>query len=521
MHTNLERAALAVLGCVVMAISLDGCGSTTTTTSSVTTTTPDAGGSTPGVSTSGGSSSGSTSGGSTSGASTTYTVGGTVSGLDANESVTLLNNGGDAVNVSGDGAFTFSTQQAAGTGYAVTVQQHTPGIACSIADASGTVASSNVTDVAVSCGTGNETVLYSFTGGAAGADPQAGVVMDSSGNLYGTTQQGGTHGHGTVFKVSSSGTDTVLHSFGSSGGDGEDPQSTLVMDSAGNLYGTTPRGGAHAGGTIFEINTDGSESILYSFGAGPDGRNPDAGLVMDSAGNFYGTTPQGGTYRAGTVFELSASGKETILHSFLALGMGGDGQNPQGALVMDSAGNLYGTTPYGGENMAGTVFEVSGQGAETTLYSFTSATPTDGRIPYAGVIVDSGGNIYGTTIYGGANGDEHGDGTVFTLSPAGKETALYSFGGAAADGRNPYGSLVMDSDGNRFGTTQAGGAADAGTVFKLSAAGKETILYSFGANGASDGSAPHAALLIDSVGNLYGTTAGGGAHGDGTVFKID
>jgi uncharacterized repeat protein (TIGR03803 family) len=520
MHTNLERAVWAVLGCVVMTISLDGCGSTTTTTSSVTTTTPDAGGSSPGSSTSGGSSSGSGSGGSTSGASTTYTVGGMVSGLDANESVTLLDNGGDAVNVSSDGAFTFPTQLAAGTGYAVTVQQHTPGIACSIADGSGTVASSNVT-VAVSCGTGKETVLYSFSGGAAGAVPLAGVVMDSSGNVYGTTQQGGKHGHGTVFKMSGTGAETVLHSFGSSDGDGEDPQSTLVMDSAGNLYGTTPHGGAHAGGTIFEIAADGSESILYSFGVGSDGRSPDAGLIMDSAGNFYGTTPEGGTYRAGTVFELSAAGKETVLHSFLALGMGGDGQNPQGALVMDSAGNLYGTTPYGGENMGGVVFQVSAQGTETVLYSFGSATPTDGRTPYAGVIVDSSGNLYGTTIYGGANGDEHGGGAVFTLSATGKETALYSFGGAATDGRNPYGSLVMDGDGNRFGTTQAGGAADGGTVFKLSAAGKETILYSFGANGASDGSAPHAALLIDGSGNLYGMTAGGGAHGDGTVFKID
>lgn len=514
MHTNLERAALAVLGCVVMAISVDGCGSTTTTTTSVTTTTPDAGGSTSGGSTS-------SSGGSTPGVSTSYTVGGMVSGLDANESVTLTNNGGDAVSVTSDGAFTFPTQLNAGSAYAVAVQQHTPGIACSIADGSGTVASSNVTGVAVSCGAGKETILYSFSGGAAGAVPLAGLIMDSSGNLYGTTQQGGKHGHGTAFKISGSGTETVLHSFGSSDNDGEDPQSTLVMDSAGNLYGTTPNGGAHAGGTVFEIAAGDSESILYSFGAGFDGRTPDAGLIRDAAGNFYGTTQQGGIFHVGTVFKLSAAGKETILHSFLALGMGADGQNPQGALVMDGAANLYGTTPYGGANTTGTVFKVTAQGTEAVLYSFGSATPTDGRTPYAGVIIDSGGNLYGTTTYGGANGDEHGGGAAFTLSAAGKETALYSFGAAATDGRNPYGSLVMDSDGNLFGTTQAGGAAGGGTVFELSSAGKETVIHSFGASGASDGSAPHAALLIDSAGNLYGTTAGGGAHGDGTVFKID
>jgi uncharacterized repeat protein (TIGR03803 family) len=207
--------------------------------------------------------------------------------------------------------------------------------------------------------------------------------------------------------------------------------------------------------------------------------------------------------------------------------MGLDGQNPQAPLVMDSAGNLYGTTPNGGAGMAGTVFKLSANGTATVLYAFGSTATTDGHTPYAGLLMDSAGNLYGTTASGGANGGTHGDGVVFSLNAAGKETVLYSFGAAANDGMNPYATLVMDSAGNLFGTTRAGGtyasggARRGGTVFKLSPAGTETILYSFGAAGASDGSSPQAPLLVDGAGNLYGTTAGGGAHGDGTVFKID
>lgn len=507
MQTNLERAAWAVLGCAA-AMVLAGCGSSTTTHTTVTTTTTDAGGSTTTVT--------------TTSASTDCAVGGTVSGLGADDSVTLLNNGGDAVIVGGNGAFTFPTRLAGGSAYAVSMQSHTPGIACSVSDGSGTVVSSDVTGVAVSCGAGKETILYSFAGGAAGAVPMAGLIMDSSGNFYGTTQQGGKHSRGTVFELSADGTETVLHSFGDTGSDGRSPQAALVMDSAGNLYGTTPAGGAHGDGTIFKVAADGTETILYSFGVGrDDGQNPGGGLVMDSAGNLYGTTQHGGAYRAGTVFKLSPAGTETVLHSFYALGMAADGQNPQGTLVMDSAGNLYGTTLYGGAGTAGTVFEVSADGTETVLYSFGSGAAADGSTPHAGVILDDSGNLYGTTVFGGANGSGHGDGTVFKLSAVGKETVLYSFGGSATDGLNPDTGLVMDGAGNLFGTTQGGGARGNGIVFELSAAGTETILYSFAASGATDGSAPHAALLLDSTGNLFGTTQAGGAHGHGTVFKID
>jgi uncharacterized repeat protein (TIGR03803 family) len=532
MHTYLERTVLAMLGCAAAAL-LSGCGGSSTTTTTVTTTTTSADGSTSTVTTGGSTSvgstsGGSTSGGSTSGASTSYAVGGTVSGLGANESVTLLDNGADAVAVTSDGAFIFPTQLAGGSAYAATVQAHTPGVACSVAGGSGAVGAANVTAIAVACAAGKTTILYSFAGGATGSVPLAGLVMDGSGDLYGTTQQGGQHAHGTAFKLSTSGTETVLHSFGDKGNDGQDPQAPLIIDSAGNLYGATLRGGAHDDGAIFKVATDDTETVLYSFGdTRTDGQNPGAGLVMDGAGNLYGTTEIGGAYGAGTVFELSAAGAETILHSFLALGMGSDGQNPQASLIMDGAGNLYGTTPNGGAGMAGTVFKLSANGTSSVLYSFGAATTTDGRTPYAGVIVDSAGNLYGTTADGGATGRGPGDGVVYSLSAAGKETILCSFGGTAGDGVNPYASLVRDSAGNLFGTTRAGGASGAGgprrggTVFKVSPAGTETILYSFGAGGASDGSSPQATLVMDSAGNLYGTTSGGGAHGDGTVFRID
>jgi uncharacterized repeat protein (TIGR03803 family) len=532
MQTYLERTVLAVQGCAV-AMVLCGCGSSSTTTSTVTTTITNPDGSTttattPGGSTSGGSTSGgSTSGGSTSGGSTSYAVGGTVSGLATDESVALLDNGGDAVAVSSDGAFTFPTRLAGGSAYAVTVKSHTPGIACSVTNGSGMLAASDVTAVAVSCATGKETILYSFAGRASGQTPLAGLVMDGGGNLYGTTQKGGTSGQGVVFKLSASGTETVLHSFGGTAADGQGPQAPLIIDSAGNLYGTAQQGGTHGQGVVFKLSAGGTETILYSFGAtAADGLDPAGGLVMDSAGNLYGTTEIGGAFGAGTVFELNAAGAETVLHTFLALGMGTDGQNPVGTLVKDSAGNLYGTTNSGGAGTAGTVFKLTTGGTETVLYSFSNM-PTDGHTPYAGVIVDSAGTLYGTTVAGGPNGGGRGGGVVFSLTAAGKETVLYSFGGSASDGLHPYASLVRDSAGNLFGTTQSGGASGpggpnhGGTVFKLSAGGTQTILYSFGAAGASDGNAPQANLITDAAGNLYGTTSAGGAHGDGTVFKID
>ena len=369
-----------------------------------------------------------------------------------------------------------------------------------------------------------ETVLYSFcaqTGCPDGSNPRADLVMDTAGSLYGTTLYGGTSGAGTVFELSSSGTETVLHSFAASHTDGHYPYAGLLMDTTGNLYGTAQSGGAKGLGTVFKLRPNGTETLLYSFcvlAACADGYHPRAGLIMDTKGNLYGTAFDGGAYDAGAVFELSPSGTETVLHSFCQQAGCPDGYYPQAGLVMDTNGNLYGTTLYNGAYGGGTVFKISSDGTATTFYNFCTATGCkNGRYPQAGLILDTNGNLYGTTYGGGA----YGKGTVFELSPSGVETVLHSFCARAGcpDGSHPRADLVMDTAGNLYGTTYDGGTNSVGTVFKLSPNGTETVLHSFAANG-SDGTHPYAGLVTDTMGNLYGTTYSGGANGYGTVFKV-
>jgi uncharacterized repeat protein (TIGR03803 family) len=453
--------------------------------------------------------------------SSTYTVGGNVSGLGATDSVTLLNNGGDALTVSRNGGFMFSTRQNVGDAYAVTVQSHTPGVACSVGNGSGSGASSDVTSVTVSCALGTLSIVYSFgSGGTDGMSPQASLIMDSAGNLYGTTYAGGTTGVGTVFKIRPDGTESILHSFAGPPTDGGNPQASLVMDSAGNLYGTTSLGGSNNVGTVFKISSDGTESVLHAFsGSAPDVGYPRAGLIMDSAGNLYGTSAAGN----GTVFKIDAAGTESVLYAFA--GEQSDGSQPFGGLIMDGAGNLYGTTSTGGSvGNDGTVFQITPAGTENILHSFVfvafSGAATDGGEPFAGLIADKAGNLYGTTSSGGADKE----GTVFKVSPAGTESIVYFFSGGATDGAEPYAGLTIDGAGNLYGTTIVGGASGGangeGTVFKVRPNGSETVLHFF-TGGSTDGNSPYGGLIMDSAGNLYGTTAGGGANGEGTVFKID
>ncbi len=257
-------------------------------------------------------------------------------------------------------------------------------------------------------------------------------------------------------------------------------------------------------------------TVLHSFGAGTDGQNPQAGLIMDSAGNLYGTTSGGGAYGpgafpGGTVFKLDTSGNETALYSLVEVGTQGpyNGVYPRAGLVMDGAGILYGTTYDGGAYYYGTVFKIDTSGNETVLHNFNV---TDGASPQAGLIMDSAGNLYGTTNGGGANGD----GTVFKIDTSGNETVLHSFN--LTDGAGPQAGLIMDGAGSLYGTTYDGGAYSQGTVFKLDTSGNETVLYSFGAG--TDGQYPMAGLTMDSAGNLYGTTAYGGAYNYGTAFKL-
>ena len=400
---------------------------------------------------------------------------------------------------------------------------------------SGLVAGVNsLDDFPASGNTHGETVLHHFTGTL--YQPAAGGIMDSAGNLYGTTAGGGTTGLGTVFKLGTKGNETVLYNFTGANGDGANPNAGLVMDRAGNLYGTTSSGGADFAGTVFKLDTTGHETVLCSF-TGANGAQPNTALITDTAGNLYGSTLSGGSDNGGTFFKLDTTGQETVLYSFPATnGDGADSRlfgrsGEEAGLIMDSAGNLYGTTVYGGASGAGTVFKLDTTGSETVLYSFRGLEKADGDYPQGGLIMDNAGNLYGTTFYGGMVGCpivlyDKGCGTVFKIDPTGQETVLYSFTPANGDGENPAAGLVMDSGGNLYGTTSLGGLVgcqfdmSCGTVFKIDPTGHETVLYSFtGSYG--DGAGPSSALIMDSAGNLYGTTEAGGLSGIGTVFELD
>ncbi|HTU21483.1 MAG TPA: choice-of-anchor tandem repeat GloVer-containing protein, partial [Gemmataceae bacterium] len=368
--------------------------------------------------------------------------------------------------------------------------------------------------------------VYDFTGGSLGSMPNGGVILDSSGNLYGTTETGGAHSAGILYQFTPSNDKfTVLHSFLSST-DGITPEDTLIQDSNGNFYGTAAGGGTGSQGTVFQLSSDDTTfTTLHNF-AGSEGTTPESNLLMDSKGNLYGTTSGGGgTGGAGTVFELSPNGSGgynlTTLHTFTTTGS--DGTDPVAGLLMDSKGNLYGTTKQGGIDGDGTVYELSPNGTGgynySTIYSFDGS---DGQAPMGGLIMDSKGNLYGTTQLGGTDSS----GTVFQLSPNGTGgynlTTLYAFTGGS-DGAQPEDTLLMDAKGNLFGTTYQGGISQDGTVFELSPNGSGgynfTTLHKFNNASVGDGANPVAGLTLDGNGNLYGTTTAGG-DGYGTIFEI-
>jgi uncharacterized repeat protein (TIGR03803 family) len=392
---------------------------------------------------------------------------------------------------------------------------------------------------------------------ADGYNPLGTLIRDREGNLYGTTYAGGSsfgsddNGGGVVFKVDATGHETVLYNFCSAinCADGQLSYAGLLLDRAGNLYGTTAVGGVNGSGTVFKIDANGQESVLYSFCSAAncaDGQQPYAPLIRDRAGNLYGTTTYGGVYNGGTVFKLDAEGHETVLYSFCSATNCTDGQLPYAGLIRDKDGNFYGTTYGGGAIGAanfqgGTVFKLDAAGHETVLYSFCSeAQCMDGKQPYAGLVMDRAGNLYGTTSGGGAHGFLNTlGGTVFKLDPSDHETVLYSFcstGGAqCTDGEMPIGGLVRDGAGNLYGTALFGGANvlisgnGVGVVFRVTVEGKETVLYNFcSALNCSDGLLPYAGLVGDAEGNLYGTASAGGifdancggAYSCGTVFKL-
>jgi len=384
------------------------------------------------------------------------------------------------------------------------------------------------------------TTLHSF-GYTDGAYPfTSRLIQATDGNLYGTTTYGGTSsngaacsvGCGTVFKITPAGTLTSLYSFCSRTNctDGSDPYAGLIQATDGNFYGTTYSGGANSNstycpagcGTVFKITTAGTLTTLYSFCSQAncaDGYAPGAGLVQATDGNFYGTAGQGGAYGSGTVFEITATGRLTTLHSFDST----DGAYPEG-LIQATDRNFYGTAGQGGAYGWGTVFEITPEGTLATLYSFT----IDAAYP-AGLIQAIDGNFYGTTE---GEGGIWGWGTVFEITPEGTLTTLHGFD--LTDGGNPLGGLIQATDGNFYGTTAVGGAHrnrtwcgdGCGTVFEITPEGTLTTLYSFcSRTNCTDGSSPLAGLVQATDGNFYGTTFHGGASGPcsggcGTIFTF-
>jgi len=377
---------------------------------------------------------------------------------------------------------------------------------------------------------GTERVVYSFKGGTDGELPDAGLT-NVGGKLYGTTVFGGTSGCGvkgnkytcgTIFEVSTSGTERVAYSF-KGGSDGGNPQAGLIAV-GGKLYGTTQDGGVKSGyceigcGTVFEVSTSGAESVLYRFNGITDGAYPEAGLIAIGK-ELYGTTFQGGANSNGTVFEVSTSGKESVLHTF-GTNESSDGLNPYAGLIAIGK-ELYGTTSAGGAygitgtgTGYGTVFEVSTSGKERVLYSFDGYK--HGREPDAGLIA-VGGELYGTTPDGGSDSD----GIVFAVSTSGTERILHNFKGGK-DGETPEAGLIHVGS-ELYGTTVQGGESSSsglgGTVFEVSTSGMESIVHNFGKYGAGDGARPQAGLIAVG-GKLYGTTYYGGTIGDGTVFEV-
>jgi uncharacterized repeat protein (TIGR03803 family) len=380
-----------------------------------------------------------------------------------------------------------------------------------------------------------EKILHKFLGGSDGAGPAAGLMADGAGNLYGTTVAGGTgagcyegleYGCGTVFEISNGGTESVLYSF-AGGCDGALPEGTLISDSRNYLYGTTVEGGVCNNdvgyGTVFKLAPGGAETMLYAFQLSTDGGVPVGNLVSDNNGNLFGMAAYGGEAGGcggngcGVVFEVPAAGGETVLHTFEG---GTDGSRPAAGPIMDKSGNLWGTTSSGGGSAncnggCGTVFEVAPNGTETIPYAFQGGT--DGCLPTAGLISDSAGNFYGTTE--GCGADNYG--TVFKLTPGGSETILYSFQ-SGTDGELPLAGLAMDKAGNLYGTTPFGGGTlcwkkfSCGTVFEVTAKGREKVLYAFTK---VRGYYPAAGLLLGAHDTLYGTTESGSKN-HGVVFEL-
>ena len=378
------------------------------------------------------------------------------------------------------------------------------------------------------------TTLHSFNN-QDGAYPIAPLILDSEGNLYGSAGAGGLtvnypFGSGVLFEITPSGSEIVIHYFGSSPTDGIAPNA-VIRDASGNFYGTTEVGGTGVGaGTIFGISAAGTETVLYNFQQGPSGSEPESGLVQDRQGNLYGTTVQGGYSMGectvggcGLVFKVAPSGAVSVLYNFTGPP---DADYPDWPLAIDAQGNLYGTSAFGGAFGYGAVYKITPTGTETVIYNFPG--PPGAAYPIGGLLLGANGALYGATAsggpYTGLSCTVQGCGTVYELTPS-RMTILYSFEGGS-DGAGPSGGLVRDGDGNFYGATGLGGVSDSqggqGVIYELTPAGVESVLYRF--TGGKDGAYPLSPLTLDQSGNIYGVTFWGGVRsgdtGFGTAFKL-
>ena len=369
--------------------------------------------------------------------------------------------------------------------------------------------------------TQNFAILHEFNGLFDGAHPEGVLFRDAAGNLFGTTFDGGSTDAGVVYKIDSAGTETTLFTFNIL--DGSNPASALVQDQAGNLYGIADEGSGGAG-IVFKLSSEGAETPLFSFQGSLFGRNarvPTGGILRDKSGNIFGTTLFGGNGSCqsgcGTVFRLDTAGLLHVLHNFS--GKAG-GSQPFGALLQDTAGNLYGVAKSGGDLSCpefpqagcGIVFKLAKNGAFTVLHTFQGGS--DGAVPQPGLVSDPAGNLFGTASRGGNSEN----GLVFKISTTGQYAVLHRFTGK--DGSTPNGALVLDPAGNLFGTTQTGGIDALGTVFELTPARQLKVLHSF--TGDLDGAFPLAGLIRDDLGHLFGTAVKNflSQQMNGVVFEI-
>ena len=373
-------------------------------------------------------------------------------------------------------------------------------------------------------------LIYSFAGGVDGEYTDTELVMDGVGNLYGTSVQGGAFNSGTVFSVTPAGVHTVLYSF-TGGKDGGEPYKGVTLGPDGNLYGTAVAGGAGSCdggcGVVFKLtNADGAwtQSVIHTFTGGDDGSGPGSPVAFDARGNIYGTTPTGGEDGMGVVYQLrpkvAGGWVLQVIHAFSG---GADGAGGSaGKLLIDAEGDLFGVCTAGGANGFGTAYEISprqGQWEFATLYAFQDQP--DGALPYGGLVADKTGNLYGTTYYAGANDQ----GTVYRLSRSNgtwTETVLYSFKGGT-DGAAPISSLVADASGNFYGTTSAGGSGcGCGVIFKMTrtASGKwvEGVVYRF--PGAPAPGTAYNGLVRDAAGDFFGATVNGGGGNNGALYEF-